>query len=63
MLPIFRMIPVGGVFIAMVALVQALTLPGHSLQVNSLKFAPGGRSLASCSHDGSVRIWRAEPGP
>jgi hypothetical protein len=28
MLPIFRMIPVGGVFIAMVALVQALTLPG-----------------------------------
>ncbi|HET7848411.1 MAG TPA: hypothetical protein VFL51_05045 [Pseudolabrys sp.] len=28
MLPIFRMIPVGGVFIAMIALVQALTLPG-----------------------------------
>lgn len=30
MLPIFRMIPVGGVFIAIVALVQALTLPGPS---------------------------------
>ncbi|HEX5507521.1 MAG TPA: hypothetical protein VFX37_03365 [Pseudolabrys sp.] len=30
MLPIFRMIPVGGVFIAIIALVQAMTLPGPS---------------------------------
>jgi WD40 repeat protein len=36
-----------------------LTLPGPSAQVNGIAFAPDGSSLASCSHDGAVRIWRA----
>jgi WD40 repeat protein len=38
---------------------ELLTLEGHRAQVNGIAFAPDGSTLASCSHDGEVRIWRA----
>ena len=39
---------------------EMLTLQGHKAQVNGIAFAPDGSSLTSCSHDGEVKIWRAE---
>ena len=37
-------------------------LQGHSLRVSDIAFAPDGRSLASCSTDGTVRIWDVSTG-
>jgi WD40 repeat protein len=37
---------------------ELLILEGHKLQINGLAFAPDGSTLASCSHDGEVRLWR-----
>ena len=37
---------------------ELLILEGHKRQINALAFAPDGRTLASCSHDGVVRLWR-----
>jgi WD40 repeat protein len=45
---------------------ELLTLDGHQAQINALAFSPDGSILASCSHDGAVKVWRAEgipPGP
>jgi len=36
-----------------------LILEGHKRQINGLVFSPDGSSLASCNHDGAVRLWRA----
>jgi WD40 repeat protein len=36
---------------------QKATLAGHTQEIRSLAFAPSGKSLVSCSVDGSVRIW------
>ncbi len=35
----------------------------HKAQINALAFAPDGLTLASCSHDGAVRLshHRADP--
>ncbi len=38
-----------------------LTLAGPKGQVNGLAFSTDGSTLASCSHDGAVRLWRAGP--
>jgi WD40 repeat protein len=36
---------------------QRLLLKGHKKQVNDLSFHPGGRTLATAGHDGTVRVW------
>ncbi len=36
-----------------------LTLAGHKGQINQLVFSPDGRTLASCSHDGTIKLWRS----
>jgi WD40 repeat protein len=38
------------------------TLKGHTGAVNALTFLPSGRYLASCSHDGTARIWNLATG-
>jgi WD domain, G-beta repeat len=37
-------------------------LKGHEGTVMAVRFAPDGISLASCSHDRTVRIWETETG-
>lgn len=39
-----------------------MTLNGHSDWVHSIAWAPGGRWLASCSSDHSVRVWSTSSG-
>ena len=39
-----------------------VTLKGHTRGVNSLAFAPDGRTLASGSWDGTVRLWEVLTG-
>ena len=36
---------------------ELLSLDGHKAQINALAFSPDGSALASCSHDGAVRLW------
>ncbi|KAL4995521.1 hypothetical protein BDV10DRAFT_202893 [Aspergillus recurvatus] len=33
------------------------TLEGHSSGVNCIKFSPGGRTIASASDDGTIKLW------
>jgi WD40 repeat protein len=35
---------------------------GHTNFVTEVEFAPGGKWLASTSHDGTIRVWNAETG-
>ncbi len=37
---------------------EIATLKGHERSVASLAFSPAGETLASTSHDGTVRLWR-----
>jgi WD40 repeat protein len=39
---------------------ELLTLKGHQSQINALDFSADGSLLASCDHQGKVKIWRAE---
>src|SRR5262249_34129159 len=34
-----------------------ITLKGHSEKVTSLTFSPDGKTLASASYDGTIRLW------
>jgi WD40 repeat protein len=36
------------------------TLSGHSAGVQSLKFTPDGKTLISCAHDGTIRLWNPQ---
>jgi WD40 repeat protein len=36
---------------------ERFTLPGHSAHVTDLSMAPDGRTLATASYDGSVKLW------
>ena len=38
------------------------TLEGHRNSVNSVAFVPDGRTLASASHDETVKVWEAATG-
>jgi WD40 repeat protein len=38
------------------------TLEGHTNQISSIAFSPGGSRLVSCSFDRSVRLWDVETG-
>jgi WD40 repeat protein len=35
---------------------------GHTKSVRSLKWSPSGDQLASCSNDGSIRLWTLQQG-
>ena len=37
-----------------------LELDGHTTRVNAVAFAPGGRAVASASHDGAIKVWSAQ---
>ncbi|KAI7976406.1 hypothetical protein EIK77_000231 [Talaromyces pinophilus] len=38
------------------------TLEGHSAQVSSIAFSPNGQTLASGSHDGTIKLWDTKTG-
>ena len=40
---------------------ELVSLPAHRAQINGLAFSPDGSILGSVAHDGSVRLWRADP--
>jgi WD40 repeat protein len=40
---------------------ELLSLAARRAQVNGLAFSPDGSILSSAAHDGSIRLWRAEP--
>jgi eukaryotic-like serine/threonine-protein kinase len=42
--------------------VDLLTLTGHTANVSGVAFSPDGTRLASCSFDGTVRLWDAATG-
>jgi WD40 repeat protein len=37
-----------------------LVLDGHAQRVNAVAFSPGGQTLASASHDGTIKLWHGE---
>jgi WD40 repeat protein len=37
------------------------TLHGHDTWVSMVRFSPDGKTIASSSNDGSIRLWRSEP--
>ena len=39
---------------------ELLSLDGHRAQFNALSFSPDGLVLASCDHQGKVKLWRAD---
>src|SRR5262249_1263397 len=45
-----------------VASKREVALPGHTANVLGLAFHPGGRLLATCSRDGTVRLWHRTAG-
>jgi WD40 repeat protein/predicted Ser/Thr protein kinase len=38
-----------------------LILKGHAARIRSIKFSPDGRTLASGSHDRTIKLWEAAP--
>jgi WD40 repeat protein len=38
-----------------------LVLDSHAQRVNAVAFSPDGQSLASASHGGAIKLWRAGP--
>ena len=55
--------PHGAMLGAMLARLEQeiLTLSGHTAPVQALAFRHDGQQLASCSEDGTIRIWDATP--
>lgn len=39
-----------------------LTLKGHNREVNAAAFSPDGKTIASGSNDGSIKLWRSQDG-
>jgi WD40 repeat protein len=40
---------------------ETLTLSGHTLHINSVRFLSGGHQLISASGDQTIRLWDATP--